>query len=61
MREKGERRGGGTRMGEAGAPRTEAHNTRDHRSESNCESKSETRRDRRVIKHNIRQKEYAST
>jgi hypothetical protein len=40
--------------------RTEAHNTHDHRSESNCESKSETRRDGRAIKHNIRQTKYAS-
>jgi hypothetical protein len=77
MRERGEgaRMGGFERqgrVGRAGLSRagsgwagsragTEAHNTHDHRSESNCESKSEMRRDKRAIKHNIRQKKYAST
>jgi hypothetical protein len=44
----------------AGRAGLETHYTHDHWSESNCESKSETRRDGRVIKHNIRQKKYAS-
>jgi hypothetical protein len=39
---------------------TEAHNTHDHWSESNCESKSETRRDGCAIKHHIRRKKCAS-
>jgi hypothetical protein len=39
---------------------TGAHNTHHHWSESNCESKSKMRRDGRAIKHNIRQKKYAS-
>jgi hypothetical protein len=34
----------------------EAHNAHEHWSESICESKSETRQDKRAIKHNIRQK-----
>jgi hypothetical protein len=47
--------------GRAGSrARTVAHNTRDHRSDSNREPKSETRRDEHAIKHNIRQKKYAS-
>jgi hypothetical protein len=45
------------RLGRAG---TEAHNTRDHRSEFDHESKSETKRDDLAIKHDIRQKKYAS-
>jgi hypothetical protein len=38
----------------------EAHNTRDHRSDSNREPKSVTRQDEHAIKHDIRQKKYAS-
>jgi hypothetical protein len=63
-----EREGEGARIeglgagpGRAGSrARMEAHNTHDHGSESNCESKSETRRDEHAIKHNTRQKKYAS-
>jgi hypothetical protein len=38
----------------------ETHNAHDHLSETNSESKSKTRRGGRAIKHNIRQKKYAS-
>jgi hypothetical protein len=60
-----EREGRGEHGGAPGArgqgqAETEAHNTRDHRSETTRESKSETRRDKHAIKHDIRQKKYAS-
>jgi hypothetical protein len=50
-------------LGQAGSSwtgsraKTEAHNTRNHRSDSNSETKSETRRDGRAIKHNHQTKE----
>jgi hypothetical protein len=59
-------RPGQVRPGRAGSGRagsragTEANNTRDHISDSNHEPKSETRRDEHAIKHDIRQKKYAS-
>jgi hypothetical protein len=56
----GARRARLDRAGLGRGGRAEAHNTRDHRSETTCESKSETRRDKHAIKHDIRQKKYAS-
>jgi hypothetical protein len=54
---------GGTRAraGRAGPHRvSKSRDTHNHRSESNREPKSETRRDEHVIKHDITQKKYAS-
>jgi hypothetical protein len=53
-------RAGPDRAGLGHGPRQKPTNTRDHRSDSNREPKSETRRDEYTIKHDIRQKKYAS-
>jgi hypothetical protein len=37
-----------------------SHSTHNHRSESNCDLKSEMRRGEHAIKHDIRQNKYAS-
>jgi hypothetical protein len=45
-------------LGHVVGPKT--HDTHNHRSEFDREPKSETRRDEHAIKHDIRQKKYAS-
>jgi hypothetical protein len=48
-------------LGRAGSRRgAKTHDTHNHRSESDHEPKSKTRRDEHAIKHDIRQKKYAS-
>jgi hypothetical protein len=54
-------RAGRAGLGWAGLHRgSKSHGTHNQISESNREPKSETRRDEHAIKHDIRQKKYAS-
>jgi hypothetical protein len=74
MRERGRREGGHAHMGRDRAPgargprpgragphhRSKSRGTHNHRSEAKRETKSATRQDECAIKHDIRQKKYAS-